>query len=351
MSERVLVTGATGFVGASVARALHAAGYRVRALIRGAAREKALRDAGYEVAVADLANPRTLPGALEGCSFLAHVAADYRLFVPDPGPLYRVNVEGTLALMRAAATAGVKRAVYTSSVATLGHRDDGEPADETARARLEDMVGHYKRSKFLAEEAVKKFASEQGFPITIVNPSTPLGPGDVKPTPTGRMVLEAARGRMPAYLDTGLNIVHVDDVGEGHRLALERGASGERYILGGENLSLQAIFTHIARLTGHRPPRIRLAPAPLMPIARLAEAWAQITRTTPRLTRDELEMAREPMYYSSARAERQLGYTHRPATAAFRDALEWFASAGRLSRGSAAGYTASRPGLSDSEKP
>ncbi|MDN5864758.1 MAG: NAD-dependent epimerase/dehydratase family protein [Gammaproteobacteria bacterium] len=342
MTERVLVTGVTGFVGAAVARAFHTAGYRVRALVRDEARARALHDTGYETALGDLAEPHSLPGALADCSFLAHVAADYRLFVTDPAPLYRVNVDGTLALMRAARSAGIQRIVYTSSVATIGHRDDGRPADETARGRLEDMAGHYKRSKFLAEEAVRKFCAKTGLPTVIVNPSAPVGPGDVKPTPTGRMVLDAARGRMPAYLDTGLNIVHVDDVGEGHRLALERGESGERYILGGENLALREIFTRIAHLGGQRPPRIRLAPGPLVPIAWLAEALARLSHTTPRLTRDELAMARHPMYYSSARAEQRLGYTHRPAEAAFRDALAWFAAAGQLRPDNAPGYTAHR---------
>ncbi|MGH8274331.1 MAG: NAD-dependent epimerase/dehydratase family protein, partial [Gammaproteobacteria bacterium] len=223
MAKRALITGATGFVGAAVTRALLAGGYRVRAMVRAGTDASHLHEQGIEVVAGDLAVPETFPTLLAGCDALAHVAADYRLFVPDPAPLYRVNVDGTCALMQAALATGIERIVYTSSVAALGHRSDGAPADEATPAALADMVGHYKRSKFLAEREVKRLVDEQGLPAVIVNPSAPVGPGDVKPTPTGRMVLEAARGRMPAYLDTGLNIVHVDDVGAGHVLALERG--------------------------------------------------------------------------------------------------------------------------------
>lgn len=201
MKERVLVTGATGFVGAAVSHRFLAAGYRVRTLVRDEARAGGLRGAGMEVVSGDLAAPETLDAALDGCTHLVHAAADYRLFVPgDPGPMYRVNVDGTVALLRAARAAGIERAVYTSSVAVLGHRSDGQPADESVEGRLEAMVGHYKRSKFLAEQAVRRMAAETGLPVVIVNPSTPVGPGDVKPTPTGRMVRDAVRGRMPAYI-------------------------------------------------------------------------------------------------------------------------------------------------------
>ncbi len=352
MPDRVLVTGATGFVGAAVVRALLAARYPVRAMVRASTGASGLRARGVEVVAGDLGAPETFPAALAGCGALVHVAADYRLFVPDPAPLYRVNVDGTRALMEAALAAGVKRIVYTSSVAALGHRGDGGPADETTPAVLEDMVGHYKRSKFLAEREVLRLVAEAGLPAVIVNPTAPVGPGDVKPTPTGRMVLDAARGRMPAYVDTGLNVVHVDDVGTGHRLALERGRIGERYILGGENLTLREILTMIARLAGRRPPRVRLAPGPLVPLAWLAETWARMRGTTPFLTRDELAMARRPMYYDSGKAERGLGYRHRPAEAAFRDALAWFASAGGLSPRRGSGYTSPSPEASpDMKKP
>lgn len=328
MPERVAITGATGFVGSAVARAFLAAGYAVRVLRRAHSTLDNLAGLEIETAIADLAEPQNFSVALAGCTGLIHVAADYRLFVPDPAPLYRVNVDGTRALMQAALAVGVRRIVYTSSVAVLGRRDDGAPADEDTPATLADMIGHYKRSKFLAESEVWQLIAHAALPAVIVNPSAPVGPRDNKPTPTGKMVLDTARGRMPAYLDTGLSIVHVDDVAAGHVGAYERGQIGRRYILGGENLSLKDIFTTLARLAGVRPPRLRLAPGPLMPVAWLAETWARLTGTLPRLTRDELNMARHPMYYSSVRAERELGYTHRPAEAAFRDALGWFAEHG-----------------------
>ena len=327
MLERVAITGATGFVGSAVARAFLAAGYAVRALRRAHSTLDNLAGLEIETATADLCEPQSFSAALAGCAGLIHVAADYRLFVPDPRLLYRVNVDGTRALMQVALAAGVKRIVYTSSVAVLGHRD-GARADEDMPATLADMIGHYKRSKFLAESEVWQLIGHAALPAVIVNPSAPVGARDNKPTPTGKMVLDTARGRMPAYLDTGLNIVHVDDVAAGHVLAYERGQIGRRYILGGENLSLKDIFTTLARLAGVRPPRLRLAPGPLMPIAWLAETWARLTGTVPRLTRDELNMARHAMYYSSARAEHELGYTHRPAEAAFRDALAWYAEHG-----------------------
>jgi dihydroflavonol-4-reductase len=233
--------------------------------------------------------------------------------------------------MLAAAEAGVGRIVYTSSVATLGLRADGEPADEETPAGLDDMIGHYKRSKYLAEQAVRALVLERGLPAVIVNPSAPVGPRDARPTPTGRMVLEAARGRMPAYVDTGLNLVHVDDVAAGHLLALERGRIGERYILGGHNLALGEILGQIARLVGRRPPRIRLPAAALLPVAMLAEAIARRARRgEPLVTRDGVRLARKRMYFSSAKAERALGYRARPAETALRDAIDWYRARGDL---------------------
>ncbi|OFC41619.1 NAD-dependent dehydratase, partial [Acidithiobacillus caldus] len=253
------------------------------------------------------------------------VAADYRLWVPDPAAMMRANVDGTVALMEAALAAGVERIVYTSSVAVLGFYGDGRPSDEAAPSSLDDMIGSYKRSKFLAEEAVRQIQQRHQAPIVIVNPSTPVGPGDVKPTPTGRMVRDAALGRMPAYVDTGLNIVHVDDVAEGHWLAFQHGRPGERYILGGDNLSLAAILTRIAGLTGRPSPRVRLPRSALYPVAWAAEAWVRARgRGTPLVTVDELRMAAHRMYFSSAKAEAELGYRHRPAEEALRDAVRWF---------------------------
>lgn len=324
MTERILITGATGFLGSAVARIFAGAGYRLRLMVRAESSTENLAGLDAETVVADLSRPGTLAEAVDGCDGLVHVAADYRLFVPDPGAMYRANVDGTAALMRAARKAGVGRIVYTSSVAVLGHRADGAPADETTPSRLEDMIGHYKRSKFLAEAEVRRQVEQEGLPAVIVNPSAPVGPRDVRPTPTGRMVLDAARGRMPAYLDTGLNIVHVDDAAAGHLAAYRNGRTGERYILGGDNLALREILTQIARLMGRRPPLIRLSPGPLLPVAWAAETWARMTGTRPFFTRDELAMARYVMYFDSRKAERELGYKHRPATEAFVDALKWF---------------------------
>jgi dihydroflavonol-4-reductase len=246
--------------------------------------------------------------------------------------MYRTNVDGTRALLLAAAEAGVGRIVYTSSVATLGRWADGRPANETTPAVLDDMIGHYKRSKYLAEEMVRELTSQQGLPVVIVNPSAPIGPRDSRPTPTGRMVLEAARGRMPAYVDTGLNLVHVDDVAAGHLLAFEHGKIGERYILGGENLPLGEILAVIARLAGRRPPRVRLPAAALLPIAVLAEAIARFRRSgEPLVTTDGVRLARKRMYFTSAKAERALGYSARPAEAALRDAIAWYRARGDLS--------------------
>lgn len=324
MTESILITGATGFLGSAVARIFAGAGYRLRLMVREHSPGENLAGLDAETVVADLSRPDTLAAAVAGCNGLVHVAADYRLFVPDPGPMYRANVDGTAVLMRAARNAGVRRIVYTSSVAVLGHRADGAPADEDTPSRVEDMIGHYKRSKFLAEAEVRRQVAEDGLPAVIVNPSAPVGPRDVRPTPTGRMVLDAARGRMPAYLDTGLNIVHVEDAAAGHLAAYRNGRAGERYILGGDNLPLREILAQIAGLMGRRPPRIKLAPGPLMPLAWAAEAWARATGTQPFFTRDELAMARHAMYFDSAKAERELGYTHRPALEAFVDAIHWF---------------------------
>ena len=288
-------------------------------------------DLPLEAAVGDLDQPASLARAVKGCSAVFHVAADYRLWVPEPEAMYRTNVAGTRALLLAAAEAGVGRIVYTSSVATLGLWPDGRPADETTPAALADMIGHYKRSKYLAEQTVRELTLQHGLPAVIVNPSAPVGPRDARPTPTGRLVLEAARGRMPAYVDTGLNVVHVDDVAAGHLLAFERGQIGERYILGGENLALGEILALIARLVGRRPPRVRLPAAALLPIAVLAEAIARLRRRgEPLVTTDGVRLARKRMYFTSAKAERTLGYRARPAEAALRDAIAWYRARGDL---------------------
>ena len=323
-----LVTGATGFVGSAVARRLAAAGFRLRLLARAGSDRRNLTGLDAEVVEGDLTDPASLARAVTGCRTLFHVAADYRLWAPHPELLYRTNVDGTRQLMRVAADAGVERIVYTSSVATLGLRADGEPADESTPTSLAEMIGPYKRSKFLAEEVVLTMARAEGLPVVIVNPSTPVGPRDIRPTPTGRLVVDAAAGRMPAYVDTGLNLVHVDDVAEGHLLAFEHGTVGERYILGGEDLTLKVILDAVAGITGGRPPRLRLPHGAVLPIAYLAEGWARITGREPRATVDGVRMARKRMFFSSSKAIATLGYHPRPAIDGLRDAVAWFRAHG-----------------------
>jgi len=319
-----LVTGATGFVGAAVARSLLAHGMAVRALVRRSSDRRNLDGLDVEVVEGDLTEPASLQRAVRGCEALFHVAADYRIWCPEPEAMMAVNVEGTRALMRAAAEAGVTRIVYTSSVAVLGLNAGGIAADEDTPSTLADMIGPYKRSKYLAEEMVRDLAREEGLPVVIVNPSTPIGPRDIRPTPTGRMIVEAAAGRMPAYVDTGLNVVHVADVAEGHWLAHQRGTPGRRYILGGEDMSLCDILSEVALLAGRRPPRMRLPHAAVLPVAWLAEAAARLTGREPMATVDGVRMARKRMYFSSRRAEDELGYRARPAAQALGDAVAWF---------------------------
>ncbi len=327
-----LVTGATGFVGAAVARALLAAGREVRVLARPNSDRRNL--AGLDVAVSEgsLEDAASLTAAVAGCRYLFHVAADYRLWVPNPAAMYRANVDGTRALMLAALAAGVERVVYTSSVATLGLVKDGI-ADETTPSAETGMIGPYKRSKFLAEQAVRELIAKRGLPAVIVNPSTPIGPGDVKPTPTGRIIVEAAKGKMPGYVDTGLNVVHVDDVAAGQLLAVERGKIGERYILGGENLSLAEILAIVAQVVGRRPPMFKIPYAVVLPIAAGAEMMARITGREPFASLDGVRMSRKKMYFSSAKAMRELGYQPRPAREAIADAIAWFEANGYLTKG------------------
>jgi dihydroflavonol-4-reductase len=323
-----LVTGASGFVGSAVVRRLLAAGRSVRVLLRPTSDRANVAGLDVDICLGSLEDPASLRAALEGCGALFHVAADYRLWVRDPAAMHRANVDGTRALMEAALAVGVERVVYTSSVATLGLTTDGTPADEDTPSTLADMVGPYKRSKFLAEEAVTVLVGEKHLPAVIVNPSTPIGPRDVKPTPTGRLILEAAAGRMPAYVDTGLNLVHVDDVADGHLLAEAGGTIGERYILGSENLALGEILRRIARLVGRKPPRLKLPIAPLWPVALVAEGVGRVTGREPFITLDGLRMARKKMFFSSEKARRALGYMPRPADAALADAVAWFRAQG-----------------------
>ncbi len=307
-ADPVLVTGASGFVGSAVARALVARGARVRALVRPTSRVAHLAGLDLDFAEGDLRDPASLRRALQGVRQLYHVAADYRLWTPDPAAMIASNVEGTRNLMAEARRAGVERIVYTSSVATLRVRPGGAPADETGALGEAEAVGAYKRSKVVAERLVEAMIAE-GLPAVIVNPSTPVGPRDVKPTPTGRILVEAASGRMPAFVDTGLNVVHVDDVAEGHIAAMRHGRVGERYILGGQDATLAEILAAVARQTGRRPPRLRLPHGAVVPVALAAEAAARVTGREPFVTMDGLRMARRKMFFSSGKAERELGYT------------------------------------------
>ncbi|MGB0552635.1 MAG: hopanoid-associated sugar epimerase [Alphaproteobacteria bacterium] len=326
-----LLTGATGFVGSAVLRQLLFAGYDVRVLARPNSDRRNLEGLECEIAEGDLNEPESLRAAVRGCENLFHVAADYRLWTPDPTELYQTNVAATVDLFRAAADAGVTRMLYTSSVATLGINPDGRPSNETTPVSVDDMVGHYKRSKFLGEKAVSALVRDDGLPIVIVNPSTPIGPRDVKPTPTGRIIVEAAAGRMPAYVDTGLNVVHVEDVAVGHLLAFEKGQIGARYILGGEDLSLRDILIKTAAIVGRKPPRISLPRGPLFPLAYATEWLAKLRNSgEPMLTVDSLRMSRKRMFFSSAKSEKQLGYTARPALEALQNAIRWFRDNGYL---------------------
>lgn len=320
-----LVTGGAGFVGSAVVRQLVQSGHRVRVLIRLTSDSRNLRSLPVDVVTGDLTDYRSLRQAITGCDFLFHAAADYRLWVPKPQEMYENNVQGTEKIMQEALRAGVRKIIYTSSVATLRLNGNGAPADETSAASLTDMIGHYKRSKFLAEAAVLQLIETRGLPAVVVNPSAPVGPRDIKPTPTGRFIADAVSGRMPAYVNTGLNIVHVDDVAKGHLLALEHGRIGERYILGGHNMMLKEILLEVASFAGCRPPFARIPHTAILPIAVLSEAWARCaSKSAPRVTLDGVRMAKKRMFFSSEKAERELGYAPRPAREALQDAVRWF---------------------------
>jgi dihydroflavonol-4-reductase len=302
-----------------VARLLIERGRPVRALVRAGSRVPEL-DA--ELVTGDLRDAASLDRAARGCELVFHVAADYRLWAKDPRDLYRSNVDGTRNLLGAARRAGVDRVVYTSTVGCIGIPHGGI-GDETAPVTLDDMAGDYKRSKFLAEQVALEFARD-GFPVVIVNPTAPVGDHDVKPTPTGKIVVDFLNGDMPAFIDTGLNIVDVRDTAEGHVLACEKGVSGERYILGSENLTLAQILQQLAAITGRKAPTMRLPYAIAYCAGACSTAWAEVTGMPPRVPLDAVRMARKKMWVTHEKARRELGFTPGPAEGALRRAVAWF---------------------------
>jgi dihydroflavonol-4-reductase len=319
-----LVTGATGFVGWHVARKLAERGDRVRVLVRDAGRLKELD--GVEAVQGDLRDPESLARAVEGCGVVYHVAADYRLWTRDPREMYRSNVEGTRNLFQAARRSGIERVVYTSTVGCIGIPKEGI-GDEQTPVGIGDMQGPYKRSKFLAEKVALEFAGD-GFPVVIVNPTAPVGDHDFKPTPTGKMLVDFVRGAMPAFLDTGLNVVDVRDVAEGHLAACERGRVGERYILGSENLTLQSIFGTLAEAVGRPAPGMRIPYAVAYAAGVVSTAWAGVTGKEPLAPLDGVKMARKKMWVRQDKAARELGYAPGPAAGALKRAVDWFRANG-----------------------
>ena len=319
-----LITGASGFVGSAVMRKCLARGEDVRVLVRENSDRTLIQEHAVEVVVGDLTDQASLEKAIEGCRYLYHVAADYRLWSKDPNELYQSNVDGTRNIMQAALQQEIERIVYTSSVATLGLNADGSPANEDTPVSLDDMVGDYKRSKYLAEREVDKLVTEQNLPAVIVNPSTPVGAGDIKPTPTGQMILDAITGQMPAYVDTGLNIVHVEDVADGHLAAMDQGIIGERYILGAADMTLQEILTYIFNEIGQKPPKIKLPHNLILPVAWVMERIAGITGKPPRVTVSGVQLAKKMMFFSHSKASENLAYSPRPAGQALTDAVDWF---------------------------
>jgi dihydroflavonol-4-reductase len=325
MSEDLtFVTGATGFIGSHVVRLLLQRGDRVRILARNSSRDINVEGLGCEVVLGDLKESISLLRCIQGCRRVYHIAADYRLWAKNPQEIYDSNVGGTRNLLSACCEAGVEKVVYTSTVGAIGMRRDGLPADEDSPVSLDDMIGHYKRSKFMAEQVAHEFAAS-GLPLVIVNPTTPVGTGDIKPTPTGKIILDFLRGRLPAYVDTGLNIVSVEDVARGHLLAEEQGRIGERYILGGENLSLRAILEVLARYSGRRMPAVRMPwIVALLFVSMDNLIMGTILGREPFTPLEGVKMARYKMYVSSEKARRELGFSPRPSEEALREALEYF---------------------------
>jgi dihydroflavonol-4-reductase len=326
---KALVTGATGFLGAHIARELLRDGAHVRVLARPGGDRRNLAGIDVDIAAGDLLDKDSLAAAVKGCDTLFHAAADYRLWTKEPATMYAANVDGTRNILQAALDAGLEKVVYTSSVGTLGNSGDGTPGDEETPVSFDDMVGDYKKSKFLAEREAAAFV-KLGLPLVIVNPSTPVGPLDIKPTPTGKIIVDFLSGRMPAYLDTGLNIVSAAECARGHILAAEKGRVGEKYILGGENLKLAEIFAMLAEISGTKAPRFRLPYGPVLFAAHVNEALAAITGREPLIPLAGVQMAKKLMFFSSKKAKMALGFTTTPAYQALERAAAWFRANGYL---------------------
>ena len=323
---KALVTGASGFLGSNVARVLAASGREVRVLMRGSSDRRAIEGCDFEIAEGDIIDAEACKRAAEGCDEVYHVAALYKLFTRNKKEMYDANVGGTRNVIEAAAKAGASRIVYTSTVGAIGNVGDGTPGNESSPVTEKDMVGPYKHSKFLAEREAERLQRERDLPLVIVSPSTPIGPYDVKPTPTGRIVLDFLNGDMPAYLDTGLNVIDVEDCARGHLLAAEKGKPGEKYILGGENLTLEEILRLLAEITGKSAPRVKLPYYPILALAYIAEGFARLTGfpEEPRLNIAAVKMAKKKMYFSSEKARRELGLQTRPPREALERAVNWF---------------------------
>ncbi len=325
---KVFVTGATGFVGSHVARVLSQQGADLRLLVRRSSRTDLIEPLQAERVTGDLREPESIRSAMQGCELVFHVAADYRLWTPDPDQMYRSNVEGTRSVIRAAQEAHVRRIVYTSTVATIGFAGNGTPADEDSPVTLAGMIGHYKRSKFMAEQVALE-AGRSGVDLVVVNPTAPIGEQDIKPTPTGRIVVDFLKKKFPTYVDTGMNLVDVGQVAKGHVLAAEKARSGERYILGGENLTLKEILDKLAAITGLPSPKIRLPYALALATGIVDTAvTGRLLKREPRVTIDAVRMGRKKMFASSAKAERELGWKIIEIDGALRRAVNWFRTHG-----------------------
>jgi dihydroflavonol-4-reductase len=320
---RVFVTGASGFVGNHLARVLVDRGDEVRCLVRSSSPRDLLGDLDVELYTGDLRDAESLRAGIRGVDVVYHCAADYRLFVPDPEAMYACNVDGTQNVLQVSAECGIERLVYTSTVGALGLHGDERPADETTPVSIHDMVGHYKRSKYLAERIAERWAGK-GFPVVIVNPSAPVGDGDVKPTATGKMIVDFLNGKVPAYVDTGLNLVDVRDVAIGHVLAAERGKPGDKYILGNRNMTLKAIFTMLSELSGRPAPRVRMPHWVPMVFAALDTTWARLRGAEPGVSLDSVRLSRKKMFFDTGKAVRELGVPQTPVEEALRRAVTWF---------------------------